>query len=103
MGKLSPFQRGNILKRKSNVTKASQNNELEKKVANVCLLNARSIKNKCHIRDLVIDNSIDLFFSTETWIQESDTCIIANFLTDTHKFLHVPRKDKVIGGVGVIV
>ena len=62
----------------------------------------QSINNKtCIIRDLITENSIDLFCVTETWLNPTDTSTIASFLPDTHKFYHFPRENKRGGGVGV--
>ena len=67
------------------------------------LLNAQSIRNKaCHIRDFVIDNDIDMFCITETWLSDNDSAIIAALTPESHILQHLPRSDKKGGGVGCI-
>ena len=75
-----------------------------KKLVHSCLLNARSVRNKCcELRDFIIENAVDLFFITETWLNEHDTSVIASFVPDTHVFHHFPRLSSQGGGVGVVI
>ena len=68
------------------------------------MLNARSVRNKCcSIRDLIIDNSIDVFCIVESWLTDTDTSVIAGLLPDTHNCYHFPRISGSGGGVAVII
>ena len=68
------------------------------------LLNTCSIKNKsCILYDLIVDNSLEFLFLTETWLGEHDTAAISAFLPETHEFHHFPRIVGRGGGVGAVV
>ena len=70
----------------------------------IMLINARSVKNKgCKLHDEIIDNDLDLFFITETWLSPYDTSAISDILPDSYEFFHFPRADRNGGGVGVAV
>ena len=67
-------------------------------------MNARSVRNKSDdLRELVIDNTIDIFCLTETWLAEADSAVVASLLPDTHNIFHFPRTFGSGGGVGAIV
>ena len=70
----------------------------------VCLLNARSIRNKTLIiKDFVIDNDINILTLTETWLNlnSNDQTIINSICPTGYLFQHVPR-EKRGGGVGIL-
>ena len=59
-----------------------------------------SVRNKyCHLRDLVVDNTIDIFCMTETWPYDNDPAIISALTPESHVLNHVPRPDKKGDGV----
>ena len=67
-------------------------------------INARSICNKTSIiRDLILENSVDILSINETWLSDSDGPIIAACLPDTHSFHHCPRAEGRGGGVALIL
>ena len=75
---------------------------------NVLLINARSVKNKtCMVKDLIIDNNISICCITETWLYDTDTSVIPEFVPNSHEFHHFPRCERGIsnrgGGVGIVV
>ena len=73
------------------------------KQINCGLLNVQSITQKTtEIRELITEKSFDILALTETWLSESDTCKIVDFLPQTHMFYHVPRLGRG-GGVGIIL
>ena len=66
-------------------------------------LNAQSVCNKSvAIRDLIIDQSIDILCLNETWLNENFTPIIQSLVPDTHKLFQNPRLQGRGGGVAVI-
>ena len=74
----------------------------------VLLINARSIRNKtCVIKDLILDNNISICCITETWLSDSDTSVIPEFVPNSHEFYHFPRCERGVsirgGGVGIVV
>ena len=52
---------------------------------------------------MILDNSVEVLFVTETWTSEHDTAAIAAFLPESHEFYHFPRGEGRGGGVGVAV
>ena len=71
---------------------------------NIKVLNARSIcSDPLVLRELIIDEKIDIFCITETWLHEGDTVSVANLVPDTHVLYHVPRPTGKGGGVGVVL
>ena len=68
------------------------------------LLNVQSVGNKTlEIRELINDESLDILMVTETWLNEYDTAKINEMTPLTHTFVHIPRKDKKGGGVGIFL
>ena len=55
------------------------------------------------IRDLIIDNNIDILCLNETWLSETDTPVITALVPDTHSFYHFPRDDEQRWGGGGVV
>ena len=71
---------------------------------NVKVLNARSVCNmSLELRELIIDDKIDILCITETWLRDGDTATIAKLVPDTHVLYHVPRPSGLGGGVGVVL
>ena len=75
---------------------------------NVLLTNTRSIRNKTdRIKDLIIDKNISICCITETWLSDSETSIIREFVPNTHEFHNSPRCERGVttkgGGVGIVV
>ena len=76
----------------------------QSRMIDVCLLNARSIRNKTLIiKDFVIDNDVDILTLTETWLNpnSNDQTIINSLCPTGYLFQHVPR-EKREGGVGIL-
>ena len=74
---------------------------------NVLLINARSIRNKTYtVKDLILDNGISICCITETWLSDSETPVISEFLPNSHVFHHFPRCERGVttkgGGVGIV-
>lgn len=69
-----------------------------------CVLNARSVCNKaCEIYELLSENSLDLLFITETWLQQDGNgTVIHDMLPDGYNILHQPRIGRRGGGTAVI-
>ena len=70
-----------------------------------CVLNVRSIKNKAMaVRDLVVDQDIDILALTETWLRPGniDDVEIRTLCPTGYRFLHVPRGHSRGGGVGLL-
>jgi len=67
-------------------------------------LNVRSVKNKStSICDFMQSNNADLLALTETWLGTAiDKSVISEITPDGYQILHVPRKDKLGGGVALI-
>ncbi|XP_062616530.1 uncharacterized protein LOC134278229 [Saccostrea cucullata] len=66
-------------------------------------LNCRSARNKTSsICDLIISNDIDLLAITETWLGDSDQCVISELLPDGYKFIHKARSNGRSGGVALV-
>ena len=55
------------------------------------------------IRQLIVENSIDILCINESWLSEEDTPVIADMLPDTHNFHHYPRGEGRGGGVAFVV
>ena len=77
-----------------------------KKQLNCGLINIQSVGNKTiKIRNLINELNLDMCLLTETWLQGniSDNSKIKEMTPRTHGFYHVPRKEKIGGGVGAFV
>ena len=75
---------------------------------NVLLTNTRSIRNKTdRIKYLILDKNISICCITETWLSDSETSIIREFVPNTHEFHNSPRCERGVttkgGGVGIVV
>ena len=93
---------------KDKIARTSQISQRESLYSNFALWNARSIKNKTHmICELIISKRLDILAITETWLcgDERDNRPLADLSATlpTHQFIHVPRKDRSGGGVGVCI
>ena len=67
-------------------------------------LNVQSVGNKTvEIRNLINEDSLDILALAETWLGEWDKAKIQEMTPTTHTFLHVPRKGRRGGGVGIFV
>ena len=55
------------------------------------------------IRDLIIEEAIDVLCLNETWLNENDTSVISSLVPDTHNFYHNPRALGRGGGVAILV
>ena len=70
------------------------------------LINIQSVGNKTiKIRNLINELDLDVLLLSETWLQGniSDSSRIKELKPCTHNFYHIPRKNKVGGGVGAVV
>lgn len=72
----------------------------------VGLLNIRSMRNKMiSVVEILNEFGFDILCLTETWLLESDFCIVKAALPKTHSVLHIPRSSPthvVGGGVAVV-
>ena len=71
-----------------------------------CLLNTRSInKKELAIKDYAVDNNVDIFAMTETWLRDNENYnfSIAEVCPTGYCFYHVPRKYSRGGGVGILI
>ena len=79
-------------------------NNVSKHDFKLCSLNVRSINNKtlC-IRELIIDNYLDIKFLCETWLgTDYDETSISEFLPPGYKLLHQAHTNQRGGGVGIV-
>ena len=70
------------------------------------LFNVRSVRNKrLLIKDYVVDNDVDIFALTETWLHPDnrDDQVIGDLIPVGYSFYHVPRQFGNGGGVGILV
>ena len=68
------------------------------------LFNARSVRNKrLLIKDYVVDNDVDIFALTETWLHSDnrDDQVIGDLIPVGYSFYHVPRQFGNGGGVSI--
>ncbi|CAG2223690.1 unnamed protein product [Mytilus edulis] len=67
-------------------------------------LNVRSVKNKStSICDFMQSNNADLFALTETWLGSAiDKSVISEITPDGYQIFHIPRENKLGGGVALI-
>ena len=69
------------------------------------IVNARSICNKTDVfTDYVTEVNMDLIAITETWLNigEKDNRVIKHLTHADYKFVHLPRKSRRGGGVGLV-
>ena len=70
---------------------------------NFAVLNARSVRNKTvYLRDFILDNKLDIFCITESWLCESDITIPSEIAPDGFSFANFPRKQGKGGGILII-
>ena len=68
------------------------------------LLNSQSVCNKTtELRELTVEQGIDVFAITETWLSSTDILKINELVPNTHKFFHTPRNFGQGGGVGIVL
>ena len=64
-----------------------------------CLLNTRSInKKELILKDFTVENDIDIFAVTETWLRDDNTFSLADVCPKGYYFYHIPRKNSRGGG-----
>lgn len=69
----------------------------------LCVLNARSLRNKsAAFLDFVCDSKVDLFAVSETWLIDNDTSILSEITPQGYKLHHCPRSDRRGGGAALI-
>ena len=69
-----------------------------------CLLNTRSInKKELILKDFTVENDIDIFAVTETWLRDDSAFSVAEICPKGYYFYHIPRKNSRGGGVGVLL
>ncbi len=67
------------------------------------LLNARSVKNKTGmLYDHIIDNDLDIFLFTETWLTDHDQSAIAELTPTGYSLKHIARNYRRGGGVAIL-
>ena len=76
----------------------------KRKSLDLCLLNARSVRNKTlAISDFTTDLNIDIVALTETWLNSDDEAFITELYPEGFKFIHAPRNNnRRGGGVGLL-
>ena len=66
----------------------------------IAIQNVRSVRNKTNfLRDFIIENKLDIFGITESWLRDDERHIIGNILPDGYSFYSVPRREGKGGGV----
>ncbi|XP_063962141.1 uncharacterized protein LOC135155811 [Lytechinus pictus] len=69
----------------------------------LCSMNVRSVRNKSLIiYDFICDSNADLLPMTETWLTDSDSTILREFVPPGYKFIHHPRCNCHGGGTGLV-
>ncbi|CAB4005804.1 Hypothetical predicted protein [Paramuricea clavata] len=69
----------------------------------LCVLNARSVRNKtAAIMDYIRDSNVDLCAITETWLTPDDAAVRAELCPNGFKFLDNPRTGRRGGGIGLL-
>ena len=69
----------------------------------LCLLNARSVRNKTAVLlDYARDSKADLFAINETWLNQNDSAARAELRPEGFKFLDCPRIGRNGGGTGLL-
>ncbi|KAJ8018259.1 hypothetical protein HOLleu_43846 [Holothuria leucospilota] len=61
-----------------------------------------AVLNSSGITHLKSSNNIDILALTETWLNETETTVIANLVPVGYTFQHVPRPAGIGGGVGLL-
>ena len=79
------------------------NRVLDRSSLSLCLLNARSIKNKsADFVDYVCERKFDLVAITETWLHVNDDSVRVELCPDGYKFADHPRARGRGGGTGLL-
>ena len=66
----------------------------------VSVFNCRSVRNKTEfLRDMIIENKMDIFGLTETWLKQDEKHIIGEIVPDGYSYNSVPRADGSAGGL----
>ena len=70
----------------------------------VACLNAQSVRTSTHdIRDLIVDEKLDILFLTETWLYSSgDESCVADFTPTGYTTKSFPRKGRKGGGIAIV-
>ena len=70
----------------------------------LCLLNTRSTnKKELILKDFAVENDIDIFAVTETWLRDDNTFSVAEVCPKEYYFYHIPRESSRGGGVGKLL
>ena len=70
----------------------------------MALLNVRSLLNKTFlINDLILENSIDCMFLTETWLSTDGPVALLEASPPNYSFVNSFRKDRRGGGTAAIL
>ena len=78
-------------------------NKYNSRKLNIKLWNARSVRKKTvSIADNIIENDVDIFVITETWLASDDPVVIGEMLPPGYSFINFPRKSDEHGGIGII-
>ena len=98
----TPFFHGSGVQ-PSNLIRVRRTKFTQSKSVKVALLNCRSAQNKCaELREHVIDNELDIFALTETWLRKNDTMDVSDLCPDGYSFINCPRSSGKGGGIGII-
>ncbi|KAK6196437.1 hypothetical protein SNE40_001663 [Patella caerulea] len=83
-------------------TKKMKNKKNSEKFS-LCILNTRSVRNKTdELNEYVVDNDVDLFIATESWIRNEDTVIINKLVPANFDSLFENRKHSKGGGIAYL-
>ena len=67
-------------------------------------INLRSVRNKSSVFiDTVLDGQYDIVTFTESWLSENDNILRRQITPDGYNLFDVPRKNRMGGGVGVLL
>ena len=65
------------------------------------LMNTRSVSNKAQfVKDYIDDHGIDIVALTETWLSDGE--VVTDLTNGGHNLVHLPRKNRRGGGVGLL-
>lgn len=95
----------NILVPLHRTTKTSNEPSTVRSYNCICsVINARSVRNRSLIiKDLVVDNSVDILAITETWLcRHGDDAPIGEIYPSGYRFAHNPRLEGNGDGVGLL-